>query len=322
MDIYNLDEFDDVNINKKLLTKLAEHPFYQSHARSLPYIGEQYKPGEGILVVAESHYISDSASKTILADIESSGMKWVEQNEVFANKWYDSASFLKLERTLIEMESTSYYNTRSVVNYWVHEFIRNKNNWSEIDGAVGKHSLENNNVLWAVQKRQSLQEVAEGKCKKNSDAYWECFKKHMLQSAFMNYYFRPSLEAANTIEVTASDEKASYPLFVDTIRVLKPSIIIFLSRNAFVSFWKYAKRKESACQIAETVNDLEDTYLFKDRAKNEYKVMSLDHTSYFRGWTGNNEGKKHTKRETGRSLYLLEQYLDGRINWENSVIWS
>lgn len=59
----------------------------------------------------------------------------------------------------------------------------------------------------------------------------------MHQYAFMNYFKRPSYDAGQTIEgLTETDYQYAYEISRYIIDVLKPTLIIFLSKKAFYAF--------------------------------------------------------------------------------------
>ncbi len=59
----------------------------------------------------------------------------------------------------------------------------------------------------------------------------------MHQYAFMNYYKRPSYEKGKTIrQITDADQKYAYEVSKYIIEVLKPQLIIFLSKKSYYAF--------------------------------------------------------------------------------------
>ena len=57
------------------------------------------------------------------------------------------------------------------------------------------------------------------------------------QYAFMNYFKRPSYESGKTIEkLTENDYKIAYDISAYIIEVLKPRLIIFISKKAYSTF--------------------------------------------------------------------------------------
>lgn len=76
----------------------------------------------------------------------------------------------------------------------------------------------------------------------------------MHQYAFFNYFKRPSFKAGKTIDnLTEKDNKFAYNISKDIIEVLKPELIIFISKKAYYAFCDSDQNNENELKLRYTI---------------------------------------------------------------------
>ncbi len=131
-----------------------------------------------------------------------------------AVQYVDREDFYKISfDDLPEGEYKDWVNTRSVFEYRANTGVSFKNFFSRTAAEIAK-------ILYHTETPTKEQKMSA-----------------MHQYAFINYYKRPSYAEGKTItKITDEDNKYAYDVSCYIIDILKPRLIVFLSKKAYDSF--------------------------------------------------------------------------------------
>jgi len=203
-------------------TKLKEIRFYTKFEKMLPWIGSNYVSDKHkkLLIVGESHYYP--ANVRYVGDV----------SRYSPEEWYSN------KPVIFEGDEEQWIFTRNIIE-WGSE-----TNWK------AKGFLMNKNIELALSEAGLS---AENKIGDRSFIFDEI--------AFMNYFIRPAFQGDSFKHIkTKLDSEKAFENFIKVINIIKPEIIIFVSKYALVdaecySLWlhtepigcKYTYTTHSSC---------------------------------------------------------------------------
>ena len=196
---------NDLNDIKKKLSDLYKdnhNPMYT------PYVGENYK---GVLIVGESHYIN---------------VKWVKE---------------ELKKPCVQLPQT--LNPENVADYIISCWgTQNQKELDEYDNGIISDWYNTSAVVGKYLKRKADRELGNSYLyfKQIDNASEQSCRLNMSNFAFMNYYQIPSLKPGKSIfkcfdipnykYKLQKYEKISLETFKQTIRLLKPKVVIITAK--------------------------------------------------------------------------------------------
>lgn len=200
---------------------------FELHPELLPYVGPHYNDLR-ILLIGESHYIDGIPDQNIF-------LEWYNKStrEIFSGK---------------DQEYQSWFNTREIAtNFLCH---RRSTATTEMFSYPGKLIKE------------ILSGSGEG-CPTDSAAF-QCV-------AFFNFYQRPNLTRGGSFcpitKMEESEISQAKEITKEIIEILKPSIVVFLSKKAYTAF---GQEKIENTTI-ESTNHPTCSWWYKENGKDHFK---------------------------------------------------
>ncbi len=188
-----------------------DNEVYKLHKEFIPFVGKQYDKTK-VLLIGDYHYASDADNEIINNSDASSEQiveDWYAMNTEEFNKSYG-------------IKDIKYYNTINVVTNYLSYYIGNA-------------------FDVFVKPAQVIREVSKGKFKTDAGAFGAI--------AFYNYFQRPVFKLNEKVKSNKKDDEVAYKTLIEINNILKPDILVFLSKKAYSSFIKQNKALDSEINL-------------------------------------------------------------------------
>lgn len=210
---------------------------FKNHEYYLPFIGDKFEEsilGKRILLIAESHYISNKIQGSemnekrwprLSVELETQG-NYRKTNFEFSKIWYsekwDSSSIKKIVE---EENGSDYYHTRKV-----SELFINGEKSRPITKTLGY-------PLKSLEKDYNSRPVI---------YISEIRREDINNFAFMNFFQRPALDTGESIKNDDLDNEISTKILNQVIEVLEVDQVFILSRLAYDTYINHKDCKYGA----------------------------------------------------------------------------